>query len=63
MPRIKVIMKSGRIHEFSEKAPINTYSNLNTVRYEGPFCIVTHALGKKETYIPVADVERVVVER
>lgn len=63
MPKITIILKSGKAHKFFEKAPINTHANLNSVRYEGPFCIVTHALGKKETYIPVADVERIVVER
>lgn len=62
MPRIRVILKSGKIDEFAEQAPINNPSQ-NTVEYEGPVCIVKHACGTKRAHYPLADVKRVEVDQ
>lgn len=59
MPKIRVVLKSGKIEDFPERAPSNTHANLNTVRYEGGMCIVKHESGRKETAFPLVDVKKV----
>jgi len=63
MPKIRVVLKSGKIEEFAEQAPVNTYDNLNTVRYEDGVCIVKHSRGKVETAFPLVDVKKVEIDQ
>jgi len=63
MPKIRVVLKSYKIEDFPEQAPVNTYDNLNTVRYEDGMCIVKHSAGQKETAFPLVDVKKVEIDQ
>jgi len=60
MARIRIIVhkKDGKREVFEPEAVGSTRGNLNTVRYEGGFAIVTD-IGRSETAFPEGDISKV----
>jgi len=63
MPKIRVVLKSYKIEEFKEKAPLHAEHKRNRVRYEDGMCIVEHECRTKETAFPIEDVKKVETDK